>query len=153
MDRSLGAYPPVVQPLALTRPRRSSSVSYTSSPYIDPLRTRSGFGRVIKFKRKGAFRPGITIGEAQANVRLSGTDSYTLQDLGVDLRGKIYVNLRVRLHATESPTNSSASVVAWLSPSQLRNSHRRIYWLRRYPIACQTSWSCCFTLPAGPSLI
>jgi len=88
----LSTYPPVVQPLALTRPRRSSSVSYSSSPYADPL--RRGFGRVIKFKRKGAFRPGITIGEAQANVRLSGTDSYTLQDLGVDLRGKIYVNLR-----------------------------------------------------------
>lgn len=85
--------------MALTRPRRSSSVSYTSSPgYVDPL--RRGFGRVIKFKRKGAFRPGITVGEAQANVRLSGSDSYTFQDLGVDLRGKVYVNLRVGLPDT-----------------------------------------------------
>ncbi|KAH0839615.1 hypothetical protein J3R83DRAFT_531 [Lanmaoa asiatica] len=91
--RSVGAYPPLVQPLAITRPRRSSSLSYTSSPaLIDPL--RRGFGRVLKFKRKGAFRAGITIGEAQANVRLSGLDSYTFQDLGVDARGKIYVNLR-----------------------------------------------------------
>lgn len=97
------AYPPMVQPMALTRPRRSSSVSYTSSPYmgVDPL--RRGFGRVIKFKRKGGFRPGITIGEAQANVRLSGSDSYTLQDLGVDVRGKFYVNLRVRPPGTLRP--------------------------------------------------
>lgn len=94
--RSVSGYPPLVQPMMLPRPRRSSSVSYISSPgYVDPL--RRGFGRVIKFKRKGAFQAGITIGEAQANVRLSGSDTYTFQDLGVDGRGKIYVNLRVGL--------------------------------------------------------
>lgn len=92
--RSISGYPPLVQSMPITRPRRSSSVSYTSSPsYIDPL--RRGFGRVLKFKRKGAFRAGITVGEAQANVRLSGLDSFTFQDLGVDARGKIYVTLRV----------------------------------------------------------
>jgi hypothetical protein len=97
---SLGTYSPLVHPMALTRPRRSS-LSYTSpSGYVvDPLRGR-GFGRVLKFKRKGAFRAGITIGEAQANVRLSDSDSFTLQDLGVDMRGKIYVNLRVSLTHT-----------------------------------------------------
>ncbi|KAF8450871.1 hypothetical protein L210DRAFT_3385442 [Boletus edulis BED1] len=83
------------------RPRRSSSVSYASSAGygVDPLRHvhshgRGGFGRVLKFKRKGAFRAGITLGEAQASVRLSDAESFTLQDLGVDHRGKIYVNLR-----------------------------------------------------------
>lgn len=91
--RSISGYPPLVQSLGIPRPRRSSSVSYTSSSgFVDPL--RRGFGRVLKFKRKGAFRAGITIGEAQANVRLSGSDMYTFQDLGVDARGKIYVNLR-----------------------------------------------------------
>jgi hypothetical protein len=89
---SVGAYSPYVQPMAIPRPRRSSSMSYSGSGYMDP--TRRGFGRVIKFKRKGAFTAGITIGEAQANVRLADSDTYTLQDLGVDARGKIYVNLR-----------------------------------------------------------
>lgn len=76
-------------------------MSYTSSPgyAVDPLR-RGGFGRILKFKRKGAFRAGITIGEAQANVRLSDVEAFTLQDLGVDLRGKVYVNLRVGLANT-----------------------------------------------------
>jgi len=88
-------YTPLVQPMSI-RPRRSSSVSYASSAGygVDPLRHGRGFGRILKFKRKGAFRAGITLGEAQANVRLSDMDSFTLQDLGVDLRGKIYVNLR-----------------------------------------------------------
>lgn len=90
---SVGAYSPYVQPMAIPRPRRSSSMSMSYSGYMDP--TRRGFGRVIKFKRKGAFTAGITIGEAQANVRLADSDTYTLQDLGVDARGKIYVNLRV----------------------------------------------------------
>ena len=86
--------------MTISRPRRSSSLSYTSSPgyVVDSL--RRGFGRILKFKRKGAFRAGITIGEAQANVRLSDADSFTMQDLGVDLRGKIYVNLRVSLTNT-----------------------------------------------------
>jgi hypothetical protein len=47
----------------------------------------------VRFKRKGAFRSGISLGEAQANVRLAGHDSYTFNDLGVDHRGKIYVKV------------------------------------------------------------
>ena len=99
MDRhaSLSPYPSM---LPLSRPRRSSlSYASPSSYVVDPL--RRGFGRVLKFKRKGAFRAGITIGEAQANVRLSDSDSFTMQDLGVDIRGKIYVNLRVSLTNTQ----------------------------------------------------
>jgi len=49
----------------------------------------------IKFKRKGAFRPGISLGEAQANVMLAEWDSYSFSDLGVDYRGKIYVKIAV----------------------------------------------------------
>lgn len=88
-----GLYPPVVQPLALGRPRRSSSVSYSPRPpaFGDPFRRNSP--PQVKFKRKGAFRSGITLGEAQANVRLAGYDSYTFNDLGVDHRGKIYVKI------------------------------------------------------------
>jgi len=50
----------------------------------------------VKFKRKGSFRSGITLGEAQSNIMLSGQDSYTLEHLNVDHRGKIFVNVRVR---------------------------------------------------------
>jgi hypothetical protein len=88
-----GLYPPLVQPLALGRPRRASSVSYSPRPpaFGDPFRRNSP--PQVKFKRKGAFRGGITLGEAQANVRLAGYDSYTFNDLGVDHRGKIYVKV------------------------------------------------------------
>ncbi|KAH7888064.1 hypothetical protein F5I97DRAFT_1806184 [Phlebopus sp. FC_14] len=80
--------------MPVPRRRRSSSVSYhpSSSGYLDGF--RRGGPSMIKFKRKGAFTSGVTIGEAQANVRLSGWDSYTLHDLNVDNRGKIYVNIR-----------------------------------------------------------
>ncbi|KAF9246899.1 hypothetical protein BU15DRAFT_84498 [Melanogaster broomeanus] len=84
-------YSPLVRSMSVPRRRRSSSLSY-SSGYADSYR-RSGTS-VLKFKRKGAFRTGITLGEAQANVRLSGWDSYTFSDLNVNSRGKIYVNVR-----------------------------------------------------------
>ena len=51
---------------------------------------------IVKFKRQGSFRSGITLGEAQSNIMLSGQDSYTLEHLNVDHRGKIFVNVRVR---------------------------------------------------------
>ncbi|OAX43084.1 hypothetical protein K503DRAFT_766184 [Rhizopogon vinicolor AM-OR11-026] len=85
-------YPPVVQSMSLGRPRRSSSVSYRSvSPFGDPYRGRST--PIVTFKRKGAFMAGVSLGEAQANVRLAGSDSYTYSELGVDHRGKIYVKI------------------------------------------------------------
>ncbi|KAF9224325.1 hypothetical protein BS17DRAFT_779640 [Gyrodon lividus] len=87
------AYTPLVHPIPASRRRRSSSLSYSSAPaYIDTF--HRGVAPVVKFKRKGAFRSGITLGEAQANVRLSGWDSYSFRDLNVDIRGKIYVNIR-----------------------------------------------------------
>jgi len=87
-----GLYPPVVQPLALSRPR-STSMTFTGRPpaFGDPFRRNTP--PQVRFKRKGAFRSGISLGEAQANVRLAGHDSYTFNDLGVDHRGKIYVKV------------------------------------------------------------
>lgn len=88
-----GLYPPLVQSMALGRPRRSSSLSFMGRPpaFGDPFRRNTP--PQVRFKRKGAFRSGITLGEAQANVRLAGYDSYTFNDLGVDHRGKIYVKV------------------------------------------------------------
>src|SRR5437879_6225847 len=87
-------YPPVVRSMSLGRPRRSSSLSYRSvSPFADPYRGRST--PIVTFKRKGAFMAGVSLGEAQANVRLAGSDSYTYSELGVDHRGKIYVKIVV----------------------------------------------------------
>ena len=63
--------------------------------YSPNFRGVGGMGKV-KFKRKGSFRSGITLGEAQSNIMLSGQDSYTLEHLNVDHRGKIFVNVRVR---------------------------------------------------------
>ncbi|KAI6033961.1 hypothetical protein PISMIDRAFT_681017 [Pisolithus microcarpus 441] len=87
---------PSVHPISIHRPRRGSSVSYSSVPSFgggfSPY-SRGG-GGIVKFKRKGAFRSGITLGEAQANILLSGQDSYTLEDLSVDYRGKIFVHVR-----------------------------------------------------------
>jgi hypothetical protein len=121
---SINAYPPLVQPMR----RRASSISYTTSPYTtspgyvgDPL--RRGFGRILKFKRKGAFRAGITIGEAQANVRLSDADMFTIQDLGVDLRSKIYVNLRWPGYA---PLNYEIPVDGYGGYADLQSLARRV---------------------------
>ncbi|KAH9947307.1 hypothetical protein B0H21DRAFT_692369 [Amylocystis lapponica] len=75
-----------------SRSRRRSSVSYHGRPPLDSYRRLSSV--VIKFKHKGGFRSGITLGEAMSNVRLSGNDSYTYHDLNADHRGKIILKLR-----------------------------------------------------------
>ncbi|TFY69456.1 hypothetical protein EVJ58_g396 [Rhodofomes roseus] len=49
---------------------------------------------LIKFKRKGGFRAGITLGEAMSSVILSGNDSYTHYDFNADHRGKIVLKIR-----------------------------------------------------------
>lgn len=95
-------YPPVVQSMSMGRPRRSSSLSYRSvSPaFADPFRGRST--PIVVFKRKGAFMAGVSLGEAQANVLLAGSDSYTFSELGVDHRSKIYVKIVVRTNWVNS---------------------------------------------------
>ncbi|KIJ70425.1 hypothetical protein HYDPIDRAFT_105142 [Hydnomerulius pinastri MD-312] len=119
---SVGAYPPLVQPMAAPRRRRSSSVSYSSAPgFVDSF--RRGSAPIVKFKRKGAFRSGITLGEAQANVRLSGWDSYSFRDLNVDGRGKIYVNIRWPGY---SPLNYEIPVDGYNSYVDLQSLARRV---------------------------
>ena len=86
--------------------------TYASSGYATPYaphmtRRRSSMSRrgyeryrgmgssLIKFKRKGGFRSGITLGEALSNVMLSGNDSYTHYDFNSDHRGKMVLKIRV----------------------------------------------------------
>lgn len=69
-------------------------MSHRSRPRLDSYHRRYS-STIIKFKRKGGFRSGITLGEAMSNVRLSGNDSYSYHDLGVDHRGKIILKIRV----------------------------------------------------------
>ncbi|KAH9938484.1 uncharacterized protein B0H18DRAFT_1081130 [Fomitopsis serialis] len=49
---------------------------------------------LIKFKRKGGFRSGVTLGEAMSNAMLSGNDSYSHYDFNADHRGKIILKIR-----------------------------------------------------------
>ena len=55
-----------------------------------------GHGTVVKFKRKGGFRSGITLGEAMSDAHLSSNDYYSLYDLNADARGRIILKIRVR---------------------------------------------------------
>lgn len=88
--------------------------TYASSGYATPYaphltRRRSSMSRrgydrhrgmstgLIKFKRKGGFRSGITLGEAMSSVMLSGNDSYSHYDFNTDHRGKIVLKIRVSL--------------------------------------------------------
>ena len=54
-------------------------------------------GTVVKFKRKGGFRSGITLGEAMSDAHLSSNDYYSLYDLNADARGRIILKIRVRV--------------------------------------------------------
>ena len=78
----------------LSRRRRHSSVSMRQRPTLDSFRRLSS--TLVKFRRKGGFRSGISLGEAMANVRLSSNDDYTFHDLNVDPRGRIILKIRVR---------------------------------------------------------
>ncbi|PIL36862.1 hypothetical protein GSI_00552 [Ganoderma sinense ZZ0214-1] len=49
---------------------------------------------VIKFKRKGGFRSGITLGEAMSDAHLSQNHEYSLYDLNADARGRIILKIR-----------------------------------------------------------
>ncbi|KAF7980897.1 hypothetical protein HWV62_36081 [Athelia sp. TMB] len=82
-----------------SRHRRASSVGpgiafdmRGGAPPMDPYRRPSSI--VIKLKPKGAYRSGLTIGDAQSNVRLSGNDAYTFRDLNADMRGRIAMKIR-----------------------------------------------------------
>ncbi|KAH9927137.1 uncharacterized protein BXZ73DRAFT_49150 [Epithele typhae] len=76
--------------------RSMSRMSRRNSTY--DLRAAGGAGglsgAVIKFKRKGGFRSGITLGEAMSDAHLSSNDNYSLYDLNADSRGRIILKLR-----------------------------------------------------------
>ncbi|KAJ3478123.1 hypothetical protein NLI96_g9984 [Meripilus lineatus] len=74
------------------RRRRASSVSHRTRLPMDSRHRWSS--SLIKFKRKGGMRSGITLGEAMSSVRLSGNDSYSFYDLNVDHRGRILLQIR-----------------------------------------------------------
>jgi len=76
----------------LRQRRHSTSVAFEHAPPMDTFRRLSSI--TIKLKRKGAFRSGITIGDAQSNVRLSGADSYTFRDFNADIRGRISLKIK-----------------------------------------------------------
>ena len=89
-----------------TRPRRHSSLSRSLSRSMSRSASRMGraYGEyrgmsasVIKFKRKGGFRSGITLGEAMSDAHLSNNDGYSLYDLNADGRGRIILKIRVSL--------------------------------------------------------
>ena len=90
---------------------------------LDSFRRMSGV--LIKFRRKGGFRSGVSLGEAMANVRLSGNDSYTFQELNVDSRGRIILKIRVSSRSSDGVAFCadlpSTVLVVWLYLDDLRN--------------------------------
>ncbi|KAJ6627478.1 hypothetical protein B0H10DRAFT_1779733, partial [Mycena sp. CBHHK59/15] len=81
----------------ITRPRhrRHSTVSYSALPPQIDGGYRMPSSTHIKFKRKGALLAGITLGDAQSHhLRLSGNDAYSIHDLHVDWRRRIYLRVR-----------------------------------------------------------
>lgn len=96
-DVSSGHLPMVTHSsMSMGRPRhrRHSTVSFASQhTTIDPYRRPSSSH--IKFKRKGGFTAGISLGEAQDHVRLSGNDSYRMHDFHADGRNRILLKVRV----------------------------------------------------------
>ncbi|KAH9843974.1 uncharacterized protein C8Q71DRAFT_793601 [Rhodofomes roseus] len=81
-------------PYAPNLSRRRSSMSRRSRMGYDGHRGLGHGSTLIKFKRKGGFRAGITLGEAMSSVILSGNDSYTHYDFNADHRGKIVLKIR-----------------------------------------------------------
>lgn len=92
-DRQMSGYGTPYLGRSRSHRRRSSSMSYHRAASMDS-RHRTG-STLLKFKRKGGFRTGITLGEAMSNVRLSGNDSYYFSDLNVDHRGRMILKIRV----------------------------------------------------------
>jgi hypothetical protein len=79
--------------LSLPRRHRRHSVSFSNPPpAMDPFRRPSSIH--VKFKRKGSFSTGITLGEAQSRVRLSSNDSYSIPDFHADHGGRILLKIR-----------------------------------------------------------
>lgn len=88
-DRQYGA------PYMRRRHSMSRSLSRMGSrPTLDGYRRMSS--TVVKFKRKGGFRSGITLGEAMSDAHLSNNYDYSPYDLNADGRGRIILKVKVR---------------------------------------------------------
>lgn len=85
-------YSTAVGHVPLSRPRVYSGASYMSHLTGINQHPFSTF-RQIRFKRKGAFSAGVTLAEAQAHIRLSHNDHYTIYDLNADGRGTIHLSV------------------------------------------------------------
>lgn len=82
-----------------------SSGPYTRSSYYDayaPRRGAAGTAVVpgsaptIKFRSKGAVRPGVSLAEAVGGVKLSGGDYVKWHEINADARGRIHLRIKVR---------------------------------------------------------
>lgn len=79
----------------------------------------------IKFKRKGGFTAGISLGEAQDHVRLSGNDSYRMHDFHADGRNRILLRVRVstiKIVRYAGLLLTYMSTVGWLCFYDIRDS-------------------------------
>ncbi|KAI0052583.1 hypothetical protein FA95DRAFT_1483081 [Auriscalpium vulgare] len=94
--------PPLAQyPSQYNRRSRRSSTSAAFGP--GPTDSFRGYdGMHIKFRVKGSYQGGVSLGEAMSNVRLSNSSAYTFQDLKADRSGRI--TLRVRWSGYSSLT-------------------------------------------------
>jgi hypothetical protein len=94
---STTGYVPPIQPRSRSRSRsrRHSSVSFSSRPtFTDGIQRISGVR--VKFKHKGAIASGITLGEAQGDIRLSSrSGGYTFRDMHADHKGRINIRIKV----------------------------------------------------------
>ncbi|KAI0637911.1 hypothetical protein C8Q77DRAFT_1048613 [Trametes polyzona] len=79
-------------PYMRRRHSMSRSMSRMGRPTLDGYRRMSSM--VIKFKRKGGFRSGITLGEAMSDAHLSNNYDYTIYDLNADARGRIILKVK-----------------------------------------------------------
>lgn len=86
---------------------------------------------LVKFKRKGGLRTGVTLGEAMSNVHLSGNESFSFYDLNADHRGKIVLKIRVRSSAAVIMARIDihcldTSIVDWIHINDIRVTGRRL---------------------------
>lgn len=84
------------------RPRRSSSVSFSRQLSTGTQRTSyyqnydyRARSPPIKFRTKGALRPGITLADAVSGVKLSGGDYVRWHEINADARGRVYLRIKV----------------------------------------------------------
>ena len=64
----------------------------------------------IKFRLKGATHRGISVNEAIESVRLSQHNVYLVQDISMDMSGKMKLKVRVRFISSPSPHHLGRSV-------------------------------------------